>query len=73
MDAIIIFGLPALFLLLCVNSIIRIVISKRKKIVVKKVLIVKAIIFGIIFILIIIFYAYVLYLISRAVRTNQFM
>ena len=63
----IVFGIPALFLVLCIKNIVEIVKSRKEKITVKKSLIIKSIVFGIIFILIIIFYTWVMYLLSRAV------
>ena len=62
----IIFGIPAIFLILCIKNIVEIVKSK-KKVTVKKSLIIKSIIFGVIFILIVIFYMWVMYSLSRAV------
>lgn len=63
----IVFGIPALFLVLCIKNIVGIVKSRKEKVTVKKSLIIKSIVFGIIFILIIIFYTWVMYLLSRAV------
>ena len=63
----IVFGIPALFLVLCIKNIVEIVKSRKEKVTVKKSLIIKSIVFGIIFILIIIFYTWVMYLLSRAV------
>lgn len=63
----IIFGIPAIFLILCIKNIVGIVKSKKNKVTVKKSLIIKSIIFGVIFILIVIFYMWVMYLLSRAV------
>lgn len=63
----IIFGIPDIFLILCIKNILGIVKSKKEKVTVKKSLIIKPIIFGIIFMLIIIFYMWVMYSLSRAV------
>lgn len=63
----IIFGIPAIFLILCIKNIVEIVKSKKEKATIKKSLIIKSIIFGMIFILIIIFYMWVMYSLSRAV------
>ena len=63
----IVFGIPAIFLILCIKNIVGIVKSKKENVTVKKSLIIKSIIFGIIFILIIIFYNWVMYSLSRAV------
>lgn len=63
----IIFGIPALFLVLCIKNTVGIVKSRKEKVTVKKSLIIKSIIFGIIFILIIILYMWVMYSLSRAV------
>ena len=63
----IVFGIPAIFLILCIKNIVGIVKSRKEKVTVKKSLIIKSIIFGIIFILIIIFYMWVMYSLSRAV------
>lgn len=63
----IIFGIPAIFLILCIKNIVEIVKSRKEKVTEKKSLIIKSIIFGIIFILIIIFYMWVMYSLSRAV------
>ena len=65
----IVFGIPAIFLILCIKNIVGIVKSKKENVTVKKSLIIKSIIFGIIFILIIIFYNWVMYLLSRAVAS----
>ena len=67
MESYIIFGIPAIFLILCIKNIVEIVKSKKEKVTVKKSLIIKSIIFGIIFILIVIFYMWVMYSLSRAV------
>ena len=61
------FGIPAIFLILCIKNIVGIVKSKKEKVTVKKSLIIKSIIFGIFFILIIIFHMWVMYSLSRAV------
>lgn len=63
----IIFGIPAIFLILCIKNIVEIVKSKKEKATIKKSLIIKSIIFGMIFILIIFFYMWVMYSLSRAV------
>ena len=63
----IIFGIPAIFLVLCIKNIVGIVKARKEKVTVKKSLIIKSIIFGIIFILIVIFYMWVMYSLSRAV------
>lgn len=63
----IVFGIPAIFLVLCVKNIVGIVKAKKDKVTVKKSLIIKSIVFGIIFISIVIFYMWVRYLLSRAV------
>ena len=61
------FGIPAIFLILCIKNIVGIVKLKKDKVTVKKSLIIKSIIFGMIFIFIVIFYMWVMYLLSRAV------
>lgn len=63
----IIFGIPSIFLILCIKNIVGIIKSRKERVTVKKSLIIKSIIFGIIFILIIIFYMWVMYSLSRAV------
>ena len=63
----IIFGILAIFLILCIKNIVGIVKLKKDKVTVKKSLIIKSIIFGIIFIFIVIFYMWVMYSLSRAV------
>ena len=63
----IIFGIPAIFLILFIKNIVGIIKSRKESVTVKKTLIIKSIIFGIIFILIIIFYMWVMYSLSRAV------
>ena len=64
---IIFLGIPSIFLVLCIINVIKIVKAKKNKESVNKSLIIKSIIFGLIFILIIIFYAWVMYSLSRAV------
>ena len=64
---IIFLGIPSIFLVLCIITVIKIVKAKKNKESVNKSLIIKSIIFGLIFILIIIFYAWVMYSLSRAV------
>lgn len=63
----IVLGIPAIFLVLCIKNIVGIVKAKKDKVTVKKSLIIKSIIFGAIFILIVIFYIWIMYLLSRAV------
>ena len=63
----IIFGIPAIFLILCIKNIVGIVRLKKDKVTVKKSLIIKSIVFGIIFIFIVIFYMWLMYSLSRAV------
>lgn len=64
---IIFLGIPSIFLVLCIINVIKIVKAKKNKESVNKSLIIKSIIFGLIFILIIIFYAWVMYSLSRVV------
>lgn len=63
----IICGIPAIFLILFIINIARIIKSKKEKVAVKKSLIAKSIVFGVIFILIIIFYLCMWVLLSMAV------
>ena len=63
----IIFGIPAIFLILCIKNIVGIVKLKKDKVTVKKSLIIKSIVFGIIFIFIVIFYMWLMYSLSRAI------
>lgn len=63
----IIFGIPAIFLILCIKNIVEVVKSKKGKITVKKSLIIKSIVFGVIFIAIVVFYIWVMYSLSKAV------
>ena len=61
----IVFGIPAIFLILWIKNIVEIIKLKKAKITVKKSLIIKSMIFGIIFISIVIFYMRILYLLSK--------
>lgn len=63
----IVFGIPIIFLVLCIINIVRIIKAKKDNDTIKKSLIIKTIIFGVIFILIVIFYIWVMYSLSRAV------
>lgn len=57
----IIFGIPAIFFILCIRNIVRIVKLRKDKVTIKKSLITKSIVFGVIFIFIVIFYIWVIY------------
>lgn len=63
----IILEIPAIFLILCIKNIVGIVKSKKDKVTVKKSLITNSFVFGIVFIMIVLFYIWVMYLLSRAV------
>lgn len=63
----IVFGIPAIFLVLFIKNIVGIVKAKKDKVIVKKSLIIKSIIFYAIFTLIVIFYTWINYLLSEAV------
>lgn len=63
----IIFGIPVIFLILCIRNIVRIVKLRKDKVTIKKSLITKSIVFGVIFIFIVIFYIWIMYSLSRAV------
>lgn len=63
----IIFGIPAIFLLLCIVNILKIIKLKKNKIAIKKSLFIKSIIFGMIFIFIVSFYIWVIYSLSKEV------
>ena len=63
----IIFGIPVIFLVLCVINIIQIIKAKKDKTTVKKSSIIFSIIFGVFFILIVGFYTWVSYLLSKAI------
>lgn len=64
---VIIFGIPTIFLILCIKNVVDIAKSKKDKIAVKKSLIIKSIIFGAIFITIVVFYTWVMYSLSKEV------
>jgi len=65
----IIFGIPLIFLFLCISNIVKIIKSKKNKEIVKISFIIKSILFGVIFILIVCFYISFTYRISQDVES----
>jgi len=65
----IIFGIPLIFLFLCISNIVKIIKSKKNKENVKISFIIKSILFGVIFILIVCFYISFTYRISQDVES----
>ncbi|MCR5187019.1 MAG: hypothetical protein K6D97_07920 [Clostridia bacterium] len=67
----IIFGIPLIFLFLCISNIVKIIKSKKNKEIVKKSFIIKSILFGVIFILIVYFYISFIYGVSQDVSESM--
>lgn len=67
METIIIFGIPIIFLILFIRSIVKIIKTRKNKEKIKKSLIVQAIIFGLLIVITVIFYILIGIALSNAV------